>query len=432
MSSDEEGGPGSGEEGEEEGIMVNGRLLPAILQPFRQGSEDVWETARRVEMYEEGEQCFGVVVDAKAIARAGVLLVEQKAILARMVWEAVNRAEEEQALKDLQRAINPGGANVDITDDYGRTPLHHAASHNYVEVITLVLEKEVDVDAVDDANQTALYIACSHGHEEAARFLIEEYEAELNEKTAFGWTALHAAAANGHAACVKLLLQQGDTEVDCTDEEGHTPLHDAVDRADNEVAALLLRHKADANAEATHKLMPLHIACRSGELELAELLIKYRAVVSAVDRFGRTPLHIAAEQGHADLCAMLVEQKAPLTAQDSVGRSIFHLLSLGAEEKNGEAILEALMVVAEEKDLDFSKLLKAPMRDGKTPVDICEATGQSGMAAAMREHVAEKGADKEEQRRGSLSAAQEALFAGAADVVPDDVVPDDVVAAGVE
>jgi len=387
--------------------MVNGRLLPALLTPFRQGSEDIWETARRVEMYEEGEQCFGVVVTADAIARAAALMAEQKDVLARMVFEAVNRGDEEHAMKDLQRAINPGGANVDITDAYGRSPLHHAAAHNYVEVITLLLEKEVDVDGADDANATALYVACASGHEEAARFLIEEYEADLNEKTTFGWTALHAAACAGHADIVKLLCHQDAVDVDCVDEEGHTPLHDAVDRADEEVVALLLRHKADANAAGAHGTTPLHIAAGAGELELAELLVKYRADVGGADRFGRNALHLAVLRGHAEVSEMLVAQRAPLAAEDGVGRSVFHLVALGAEERNGEAIFEGLMAVAEEKDLDLSALLKKPMRDGKTPIDICEATGQSGIAAAMREHVAEKDEGKAASRDSGLAAALE-------------------------
>ena len=83
---------------EEEGVMVNGVLLPNIIVPFRQGSEEVVETARRVCLYEEGEQCFGIVVGAEELEAAQKIMEEHKIVLARMVWEAVNRADEEHAI----------------------------------------------------------------------------------------------------------------------------------------------------------------------------------------------------------------------------------------------------------------------------------------------------------------------------------------------
>lgn len=385
---------GSDAPSEEEGVMVNGILLPNRIAPFRQGSEEVVETARRVCLYEEGEQCFGIVVGAEELEVAQRIMEEHKLILARMVWEAVNRADEEHALKDLQRAINPGQATIDIEDDYERTPLHHAVSHNYVEVATLVLEHDVDVDAPDEANKTALYDACACGHEAVARFLIEEYDAELNEKAELGWTALHAACAMGKLATAKLLLQQDKTEIETTDESGHTPLHDAVDNGDEDMTQLLLRYKANVNAADVYGATPLHVACAQGHADLAALLVKYHADTRRTDRFGCTPLHAAVRGGHAEVVEVLLEHNPPLEAQDTVGRNVLHVATLEAQSDAFDALLGT-----ENEAVDWRAAMRQRMRDGRTPLDVCgggERDGLEAMGTAMRQYIADRAESESE------------------------------------
>ena len=51
-----------------------------------------------------------------------------------MVWEAVGRLEEDQALKDLQRCVNPHEAELEIEDSMGRSPLFVSAAQDHPEV----------------------------------------------------------------------------------------------------------------------------------------------------------------------------------------------------------------------------------------------------------------------------------------------------------
>ena len=49
--------------------------------------------------------------------------------------------------------------------------------------------------------------------------------------------------------------------VNTTDEGGHTPLHLACDRGHTGIAAWLLAHGADVNAQNSDGQTPLHMAC---------------------------------------------------------------------------------------------------------------------------------------------------------------------------
>jgi ankyrin repeat protein len=53
-------------------------------------------------------------------------------------------------------------------------------------------------------------------------------------------------------------------------------------------------------------------------LDIAALLIKYKADVNATDRWHFTPLHEAAQKGRTQLCALLVrEQFSPFFRPDN-------------------------------------------------------------------------------------------------------------------
>lgn len=91
---------------------------------------------------------------------------------------------------DVARLLPQSGADPQVQDDYGSTPLHVAAWNGQLGMVRLLLEGGVSPNVVNNKN---------------------------------GWTSLHAAARNGWLEIVKLLLEQG-ANVDATDFEGKTLL----------------------------------------------------------------------------------------------------------------------------------------------------------------------------------------------------------------
>jgi ankyrin repeat protein len=61
------------------------------------------------------------------------------------------------------------GANEDIANNYGRTPLHLEAESGHVEVIRDLLSKGGNVDSTDNKGCTPLHLATENWHIEVIR-----------------------------------------------------------------------------------------------------------------------------------------------------------------------------------------------------------------------------------------------------------------------
>ena len=85
-----------------------------------------------------------------------------------------------------------------------------------------------------------------------------------------------------------------------------TALHSAVaDGGHAEIAKMLVRAGADANARQRHGWTPLHGAADSGDRELVELLLEHGADPDAKHQEGKSALDIAREKGHAEIIETL-------------------------------------------------------------------------------------------------------------------------------
>lgn len=72
----------------------------------------------------------------------------------------------------------------------------------------LLSEYHADLESTDDEGRTALLWAAACGHTGTAQMLLRR-RASLETTTRAGYTPLCRAAANGHAATCEMLLRQG-------------------------------------------------------------------------------------------------------------------------------------------------------------------------------------------------------------------------------
>jgi len=104
-------------------------------------------------------------------------------------------------------ALLDGGADVNVIDPNGWTPLMEAAFAGHAETIGALLARGADVNMKDRAGWTPLMEAASKGHAEAVMILLAN-GADANAKSRKGWTALKATP-KGNAGIIKLLKQAG-------------------------------------------------------------------------------------------------------------------------------------------------------------------------------------------------------------------------------
>jgi ankyrin repeat protein len=77
-----------------------------------------------------------------------------------------------QDIKEIKALIN-AGANINRTDEWGRTALHFASGNGYIEAIKILIEAKVDINKGDDWGHTALYYAILNNQIEAIKLLKE-------------------------------------------------------------------------------------------------------------------------------------------------------------------------------------------------------------------------------------------------------------------
>jgi len=95
-------------------------------------------------------------------------------------------------------------------DEYGRTPLHHAASTNAVMDVARLLAEGADVDAADGRGFTPLHLACQEWAIQAAMLLVD-VGAAVDAVNLFANTPLHTAVFNsgGRGELIQILRRCG-------------------------------------------------------------------------------------------------------------------------------------------------------------------------------------------------------------------------------
>ncbi len=117
------------------------------------------------------------------------------------------------------------GAQLDVTNTEGETPLHVAAANGHVESVNVLVNagavcKPAPNWMIGD-NQTPLMLAAYNNYQDVVSALLEHDDIRLCSE--FGDTALHYAAYRGNVQTVRDLLSRGAI-VNAKNDYGATPL----------------------------------------------------------------------------------------------------------------------------------------------------------------------------------------------------------------
>ena len=141
----------------------------------------------------------------------------------------------------LVRALVDGGANVNVSDVSGNTPLLLAASRGQRDVVRYLIEHGANVDAKDkDGNTPLSYVATWHylpGDPDIVNALLDR-GANINGAYHLGTTPLMFALQTGNSTTVRLLLTR-HADVNRRNSQGISALSLAQNSSDNEVITLL-------------------------------------------------------------------------------------------------------------------------------------------------------------------------------------------------
>ena len=175
--------------------------------------------------------------------------------------------------------------NVNLQDEPGMTPLHHAVNSDWkgknFEMVKLLIDRGANAKAIDDTHHTPLHLA---SNKETAELLIDA-GAEVNAKTKrTGETPLYAAARNAaqggsksydvYLSLTKFLIDKGA--------DPNVKLKSGSMIKDNEP------HRAKAGETALHAVA--RSISQKHASEVCELLLTNGAKVNEPNDKGQTPL----------------------------------------------------------------------------------------------------------------------------------------------
>jgi Ankyrin repeats (3 copies)/Ankyrin repeats (many copies) len=184
----------------------------------------------------------------------------------------------------------------------------------------MLLENGADADLTDKYGSTPLLFAASRGSAEVTLMLLN-HGANVNILNQNGLSPLLAAMARGHYKVSSLILEHSRPVSDVNvrhPEEQWTPLLRATEKGLVELSTMLIKqHKADVNAANDAGWRPLHYATKYGEIELACLLIDHGADINAKNSMGESPLNVVKDDS---MVSALLKHKEKFEAENSVAQ----------------------------------------------------------------------------------------------------------------
>ena len=251
---------------------------------------------------------------------------------------------------DSSLSLIMAGADVNAKSNYGETPLINAASVGNVHQIELLLEKGSTVRAFDSFGKNALYYAACEGNNNIIQLLLRG-GADVNEVNQNVMEySLIAAATKGHEECIQTLLQAG-ADVNVTDLSNNTALLNVAERGYGGCMKLILEAGADVNI-CSDSGTALHYATRLGYSSCIHWLVQAGADVNYLNWNSRSPLMLAACNKLLDSVKLLLQAGAEVRLTDRVGCNALHYSVIKhARGFKSEAVIEivGLLLAAGER-----------------------------------------------------------------------------------
>ena len=293
-------------------------------------------------------------------------------------------AARENNVEKISQLIQ-GGADVNQTNQLGKTPLFMAAASDATDVIACLVRYNADVNAKDNKGWTPIFYATIQDNSAAVNELIK-HKANVNIYGELGddikASPMYIAVSMNYIDIVSALITKGQADVNALYKDGITLLHVAVGLDRVAMLSELVKHNVNVDAANEDGVTALHLAAGLGNIDAASILMEHGALVNAQDSDGVTPLHQAALNGHVSVIYKLVERKADVNMQDNDGHSPLYAPVFKDMNKAAEALIN------NKADVNIKD------KKGRTPLDFALEHESYMVASVLKEHGGKRGSTR--------------------------------------
>ena len=282
----------------------------------------------------------------------------------------------------LTRALLSRGADPNVRDHHGRTPLFAALTlptDTAIELTKFLILAGAVPDVAAANGETPLGLALARPEPQLQQWL--NWHVWKLPNRALGNGDLLSAAAAGDASAVKKLLALG-LAVNATDAQGATPLLRAAGNGHADVVALLLQQGADATRAAASGATALSAAVIARNADVVRALASHGVEIDQRLKGGGTALMIAAALGYPEIAVALLKAGANVDALD---------------ESHTRALHAATHFAFHGRDSDRAKATLDALLEHGAAIDARNSEGQTALLLLLGAH-AEAGVASDEKR----------------------------------
>ncbi|XP_046561022.1 putative ankyrin repeat protein RF_0381 [Haliotis rubra] len=280
------------------------------------------------------------------------------------VFTPLTRACEHGNL-DTVKILIQKGADVNLEDGRGSTPLHTAVGLDNLACVTALLEGGALVNKRVPGLQPVLFAA---NRLDVVQKLVAA-KCDIKATDEDGRSALHTVAGFNNFDFLKFLCNKG-CNVDQKDEYGLTAYHVAAEYGDLDILKYLHKMHAKPTVDVDG-LSVLHYACCSVNetMEKVQFLVDtVKVPLDTRDEDGRTALYPAVQTAGLEVVEFLVERGLSIRDRDKDGNTYLHAVFLRYEKSTHDELVTFLFKANLDPDLYNT-------RDGRTPLHLALDSG---------------------------------------------------------
>ncbi|ORX45812.1 ankyrin [Piromyces finnis] len=238
---------------------------------------------------------------------------------------------------DIAQHLLSYGADINIKDFYGMSPLSHACQSGNYNLVEFLLNQGADINIKDNNGLSSLIYSITNDNDKVSRLLIER-GIYIHDIDNMGKIPLTWSSQSNNLLITELLLNQG-SNINHRDHHGATSLMYACQQRNKYIVELLLKYGADIHLKDEDEKTCLIYSIVYGNNDIIKFLLINGCDINSKDKFGKSALMYAIENDFEEIIEILFNLNANVFDCDNNQKSILDYI----KENDNKDIIELYM-----------------------------------------------------------------------------------------